>query len=527
MLHKSSIRSRPATIATYSFSSDISTAYDLECSLPYIFKSPTLPPTGCAPPNDYRSRADYLFYTDCLSPTDDLSHTDDTSFELPPSKRRRVSPLSRSTSVDLGRATYYKNWKSKNFKPCSAIETETNPSDIAQLWDFVSMGLTKDEKAANKGSLIPTLPGQKMTTRSSASKSATETVASTAESQKPRRLTPYDEDFDDQILGPRSIQKVVASSIICSAHFRVPEPEGNRKEYYTQKRRAPDTQIWLEPSNDFVAEVAMVYDAMEREGLVEAEFASYAKEFILKFDPQAMNPAAPRGWRTRRMIEFVAKPGDNFWKVPPVVDHYTQSSTPVVYDFDLRPDCAYWISLQAMNPTYRSEVADWSDVRRGQIAWPYFTIEFKRQDKTPNIADSQVMAAGSLALYNRFLLRKKRMTGSGKSWTERDKDAIRHYTLTMQGSAYTMWCMRPKLAAGVEWSGCDMTRVSQGRCVEQEDVRKLIFWINEIHCWGLTRHGLGCLNDVKIILGKNPLGVRTSAVGVESVDDEGLAALAI
>lgn len=67
-----------------------------------------------------------------------------------------------------------------------------------------------------------------------------------------------------------------------------------------------------------------------------------------------------------------------------------------------------------------------------------------------------------------------------------------------------------------------MRRVWSGDCSAQIwDLRYLVDWINEIHCWGLTVHCPGCRNDIKTIMKSNTSGTRVSDIFVESEEGGG------
>lgn len=292
--------------------------------------------------------------------------------------------------------------------------------------------------------------------------------------------------------------------------------------YCAKIRGAVDSCVWLEDSEDVIESITREYSCIEREGLCEAEFASYAKETIFRTDPRALSLAkSKRCWRTKRMVELVAKPNQTFWEMPPLVDSSTAGSDNpnIFYDFDVRPDCAYWLSLEAINPEYLSQISEWSFVQKRRITWPYLTIEFKKDDSAGDSTESQVAAAGSVALYNRFCLRQQRLKMAGNFWTQKLTKELKHYGLTMEGIYFTIWCIKPVLTPNFEWGGCRMTRLSWGDCTMHYDAKNLLNWINEIHSWGLTIHGLRCPKDVKICMGERPSGSRVSFIPRDSEDD--------
>lgn len=400
---------------------------------------------------------------------------------------RRI--LHRSASLDFGRDIVYNTWAANLFQGCAAVLPEdnilkTDPGDIRSLWDAVSMATSR----------IPQI-----------AKPASET--STAFSEKKRKApSPYDRDFGLRVLEPRSItiNKTLYSGK-AHKHFEVEQANGNRVEYYTVRRGATDSQVWLNNEETLIQDIAREYSCMDRRNLCEAEFASYARETLLKRDRRVLDldqEERKRVWIPERMIELVAKPTVNVWTRPPLVGKHAKAgdTSYTNYEFDLRPDCAYWLSLQAFNPDYRTQVKEYVLVLNRTITCPYLTIEFKRDDSEEQVAWNQVAAAAALALYNRFQLRQEVLEALGQHWDMKQLQLLRHYGMTFTGSCYNIWIIWPQVTTKSKWSGCRMDRLFQGDCTTQAGVRDLIDWINEIHCWGLTTHGPECASDVKLSL---------------------------
>lgn len=173
------------------------------------------------------------------------------------------------------------------------------------------------------------------------------------------------------------------------------------------------------------------------------------------------------------------------WITPPAV------SGPFNYSWDIRPDCAYWISLRAFRHGFRHKVREHAAVLQKRLACPYFTLEFKK-DSDRNIARAhhQVAIAACIALYNRWELKRSAVA----EWTQRHRDQLGHYCLTFTSSMWDVWHATPKTFEN--WSGCRMRRLYSGDCTTRESVVQLIHWINEIHYWGLTVHAPGCKEDI-------------------------------
>lgn len=417
-------------------------------------------------------------------------------------QRRRNAVTYRTSSLDRGKDIYYRDWSAKDakaFKPEPSFLTDIDSDSITTLWDRVSTA------------------GSERTLRS---KTASQT-ASTTSSKKPKRPSPYDKDFDTRVLSPRCIAIESGISVKAYVHFGVKEPTGNRFEYYTKERGAKDATLWLEDDGNFVDKIVAEYVCMVQSSFCEAEFAFYAAGTILKAEPRNVDLALKRCWRTERTVQLVAKPvfkPISNWLPPPIISNNTPDPSPE-YEFDLRPDCAFWLSLQAFNQEYVTQLQRMVSVIKKRMTCPYLTIEFKKDDALEQAALNQVAGAAALALYNRFFLRKKTIEKLGRSWTKSLVKTLRHYGITWTGSEFDVWCIVPVLTPEYEWAGCTMTEVYHGDCVNKSSVRDLIDWLNEIHCWGLTVHGPRCEKDIKIRMDAQNSGIRISDIGADSEDE--------
>ncbi|KAI0537744.1 hypothetical protein GGR58DRAFT_470616 [Xylaria digitata] len=156
------------------------------------------------------------------------------------------------------------------------------------------------------------------------------------------------------------------------------------------------------------------------------------------------------------------------WRVPPILD--SNAAGNVKWSWDIRPDCAYWLSLKGFNPEYPCQIPNCAFVQ-DYITCPYFTVEFKRDGQSESVAERQVAAAGSLALFNRWYLYSE--ARKAKPSLPPDASNIRHYTLTYLGSKFVFWIIRPTFN-GSQWNGCTMTRLFGTDCTDEFGVRQLI-----------------------------------------------------
>jgi hypothetical protein len=360
------------------------------------------------------------------------------------------------------------------------------------------------------------LPGEDFIPLESASKISARTPATTTTKRIKTNVAPRDVDFRDCVLEPRGI------TINADAKPR-PNPwahfasDRTAETKYKELKELENLNIWLETDSDFLRKTANEYDCMVRNRLCEAEFASFGKEQLLKGEPRYHEFPEDRKYRPERIIELVAKPGTAAnWREPPTL---SPNAGPQRYRFDIRPDCAYWLSLQAFNEDWRDRVDDHVLVMYDRVTCPYFTIEFKRDDSGEDAAENQVAVAGAIALYNRFLLRLTHLQEGKKEKDVSEIACLRHYGATFAGSTYVLWCIVPNLGEDMSWKGCTMSRIFRGRCHRKAGLRSLIHWLNEIHAWGLTEYGMACQRDVKGCIRAS--GVRTSNVGRAGDEDDG------
>jgi len=133
---------------------------------------------------------------------------------------------------------------------------------------------------------------------------------------------------------------------------------------------------------------------------------------------------------------------------------------------------------------------------------PYLTIEFKRDQKSKTTAENQAAAAGSMALYNRSLLRKAGQEAAYAAASSYNLRDLRHYALTIEGSHFQFWVLIPYEAEKESsfWGDCSMDKLARGNLSSKEGVATFVKWINEIHRWAITMHGPAIEADVKACL---------------------------
>ena len=368
----------------------------------------------------------------------------------------------------------------------------TDPEQIQELWSEVRKQKREDMPPTTRAS-----KKRKVNDTKAISSSETSSVVDyTAPTSTSQGITIKNPKFNELCLIPRGISidpKTRSIGHPCS-HFHTNKPSS-----YAGLAELKKSTLWLDTEPTFLEKVNKEYYFMHHYHLCEAEFASFAKENLLKREPRQeiqhnAEDSDQRFPRAERMLEFVCKPDDDpesLWRVPPLV----VSQDYPTYTFDIRPDCSYWISLHAFNSKYSGQMGGFVHVSQERMTCPYFTVEFKRDDTAARRGSVQAATFGALALYNRYLLRTQ---VTSKEWTHEQECQLRHYALTIAKSSYTFWCIRPKLKDGV-WKGCHMERMCFGHLGKIQGVTDFVSWTNEIHRWGLTKHLKSCETDVRLL----------------------------
>lgn len=406
---------------------------------------------------------------------------------------------------------------------------DTHPEDTSSLWKKVrdrvseanmsgrrqnsrspkdSAHAGRKQELSREDTIEPPLPPSASASQTGSSTSTLLTKDTTISRRSKATITPRDPDFREDVLEPRGI-------VIKGDTISLPDPykhfasDRTSDTNYKELQGLESVGIWLEKDDTTVYEISEEYHCMAQNNLCEAEFATFGKEKILKGEPRRFKVPEDGLWRTERMIEPVAKPSARErWSAPPRLASWAEGRS---YNFDLRPDCSYWLSLRAFNKDWRDKVEEFTFVMYERVTCPYFTIEFKRDDSGDVAAENQVASAGALALYNRYLLRAMCLDQSKMPWRKEDMVDLRHYGATFGGSKYALWCLEPILSEKGYWNGCTMSRIFRGGCHTESGVKSLFQWVNEIHAWGLQKYGPACHTDIKRCL--RHAGFRTSEVG--------------
>lgn len=300
-------------------------------------------------------------------------------------------------------------------------------------------------------------------------------------------------------------------------HFGVTPPhpanadENEIVRWYQQKHKHEDSSIWLsldEVDAEFVLEQ---YQTLSELNENEAAFSFCGKVAFLRADTIPKPSSHKRAKVARCTLEWGPLPCEDF-RSPPVLDPFENEK---LFNFEIKSDLTFWVSLSQFSQELKDAVGSCTFLHQDlQIAGPYFTVEFKRDHKTLDIAVNQLAAACAIALYNRVGLRMRMMRESKHpgGWSAADFRHIAHYGIAFGGRTADIYCATPNIkdtpplpssAPAHEvpmWSGCTMTQVANIVLNSVEAVRKLRAWVHEIQNWGLGEHSKYFVEDVKAFI---------------------------
>ncbi|GAP84787.1 hypothetical protein SAMD00023353_0800960 [Rosellinia necatrix] len=388
----------------------------------------------------------------------------------------------------------------------------SDPEYITQLWKSVAVYGAENQSSKGGGKKgAPSTTGTLTLASTSTSRPPQhQTLATpTSPSQKSKRQPAarvFDSDFETAVLTMHKIT-IEGESLTQSFddHFslslsRLPNDCIERFNVYREKFAL---NVWLEPDHEHAKRIQEEFCAMKDYGCSEAEFAAYALQEVFLDErryPTMMEPAevlmAPV-----RMLELVQrlkvgkKPISGAWKAPTRL-----ALSEKQYEWDIRPDCAYYISLRAFPLSFRPNVRKFVFVAQDRACCPYLTVTFKKHVEAPQTATNRAAIASAIALYDRWHLKHKALQrlGIADEWPEDHENQLRHYSIVLVGAAWELWYTTPKTYH--IWSGCTMSQMTFGDCSNANSVALLLSILNDIHYWGLAVHGKSCLADIGILV---------------------------
>ena len=252
--------------------------------------------------------------------------------------------------------------------------------------------------------------------------------------------------------------------------------------------------------------VVTAYRSLGEAGLPEPEFKAYACQSLFIGQYVLLANDTRRQLCAVRSLEWSLKLCEvdrNPWQNPPLLSPNLSLSKP--FNFDIYPDCQFWLCDKVINADYRGKIRQAVHCKALGAFCPYLSIEFKATTDDTRIVLNQVVAAGSVSLFNRYRLK----LDAYPQPTPEQVKLVRHFGLTMEKENWILWGFELKMAEG-GWAGCKVKNLDSGTCKTEDGVRGLLSWINETHRWGLCEYASDCEDDIKRILSRK---YRVSEVG--------------
>lgn len=457
-----------------------------------------------------------------------LQGPNDHADTLTATPRKRVSSLpilnwsttNQSTSSFTDSSTLVEHLLCDQFNGHNFL---TDPAKTGHLWDLVRATKTMPPKPKPS----PKSQGQTLTN------SLTSLQTGNTSSNRTQKATTRDPNFVDTQLTPRRITIISEGDAEeDKSQFLVPYPGFNTEpppdrehtaEHYsnavedyhkTLGSKEEISMIWVTEEQESCNICAMEYEHLNKIGVPEREYELLALEKILLQTRRTQLSRPVRQAKVIRLAEQSLRPRPR-WIEPPLFDSKAGKS----FDYNIFPDCQYYLSQSLFNQNYVSYLSNIVAITARQALLPYFTIEFKRDEKSPTTLRNQLAAAASISLYNRYELKRKGLGVRDKHKTaqkSKEKAAevddwkhVQHYGLSMESSDWKIWRIEPELPKH-SWNGCKMELLAEGDCITDSGVFSLAQWVNEIHLWAHTEYSRDCEMDVKQVLSSR--GVRVSNI---------------
>ena len=114
----------------------------------------------------------------------------------------------------------------------------------------------------------------------------------------------------------------------------------------------------------------------------------------------------------------------------------------------IRPTAVYWLQMQRISLKHQHMISRHMYESDLDLLAPYFTVMMVDDPGTgPNDSESKVLdnlfIIGSIAVYNRYLLKEKSLEKQSHIWDDKEFDLdLRHYGLVFNNVKFRLWCFK-------------------------------------------------------------------------------------
>jgi hypothetical protein len=214
----------------------------------------------------------------------------------------------------------------------------------------------------------------------------------TSQSESDKNATARDVDFENTQLIPRGIEiqksRVPSMGYLAGAYAyfgsKMPPNPAESREFYRgiareflvgRAERDVNDSIFLSMDDVFIQSVHRSYRVLGQAGLPEAEFKAYACQNLFIGQHDILENDAARRLSAVRSLQWSLKPHEFEWHTPPLLSPDNPPLKP--YDFDIYPNCQFWLCDKILNANYRDAVTQLGHCKALDTFCPYFSIEFK------------------------------------------------------------------------------------------------------------------------------------------------------
>ncbi|KAF7505653.1 hypothetical protein GJ744_000588 [Endocarpon pusillum] len=177
------------------------------------------------------------------------------------------------------------------------------------------------------------------------------------------------------------------------------------------------------------------------------------------------------------------------WREPPNW-RYQSSKAPSPFA------CTFWLSTSAFPKDLRKCLDYYTCVLGGAMILPYLTVDFREEHEQIDETRQRAACIGVQTLFNRRHLYMRTHKGIPAAAGKQDYPFCCHFMIIFDKD----WCEGWEITADKDgiWTdeSCTMKRIFLSTLYTAEGVEDLYTWICEIHCWGATKYGPACMEEI-------------------------------
>ena len=181
------------------------------------------------------------------------------------------------------------------------------------------------------------------------------------------------------------------------------------------------------------------------------------------------------------------------WREPP---NWRYQSSKALSPFA----CTFWLSIPAFAEDLCICLDHYTCVLGGTMILPYLTVKFRKEHEQIDETRHRAACMSIPALFNRRHLYMRTHKGIPAAAGKRDYPFCCHFMIIFDNARYEGWEITADKDGKWTDESCTMKRIFLSTLYTAGSVKDLYTWICEIHCWGATKYGPACMEEIRTFL---------------------------